>query len=285
MEEQLPTRTPQENAASQPVFVEEESKGITLADIWRMLVKHWKGIGLFTLAGIVAAGVYAFAFKKPVYTSTGTAIVLVRNNTNAGAGENDGYTSTDYTYSMQLANTCAKHVMQSDAVYQDITADVNADGSFGQYKPLGISKLVTAEANSTTSSLTSSPVVTIKASTSNSDFSKFLVDSMLRHGVEYATTDTNYKALFGDNGVKIVNYATEPSDTSMSKITILAIGLAGGLVLGAAYAIIFELADTHVVSSKAIEEETGVKVIGVIPDIEAAYGERKHKKGKRHHAA
>lgn len=285
MEEQLPTRTPQENPSSQPIVVEEEEKGITLADIWRMLVKHWKGIGLFTLAGIVAAAVFAFALKKPVYTSTGTAIVLVRNTATTAGHEDDGYTSTDYTYSMQLANTCAKHVMQSDYVYSKIAEDVNAENKYGEYTAHGISKIVTAEANSTTSSLTSSPVVTVKASTSNVEFSKFLVDSMLRNGVEYATTDENYKSLFGANGVKIVNYATEPTDTSMSKITILAIGFAGGLVLGAAYAIIFELADTHVVSSKAIEEDTGVKVIGVIPDIEAQYGERKLKKGKRHHAA
>ncbi|MBO4541257.1 MAG: hypothetical protein J5736_04700 [Bacilli bacterium] len=285
MEEQLPTRTPQEYGSSQQFVVEEEEKGITLASLWRMIVKHWKGIALFTLAGIIGAAVYAFAFKKPVYTSTGTAIVLVKNSSNPTGNENEGYTSTDYTYSMQLANTCAKHVMQSDAVYTAIAEDVNAEGKYGKYSALSISKIVTAEANSTTSSLTSSPVVTVKASTSNSDFSKFLVDSMLKNGVEYASTDVNYKALFGENGVKIVNYATEATDTSMSKLLIMFIGLAGGLVLGAAYAIIFDLADTHVVSSKSIEDETGVKVIGIIPDISAAYGERKQKKGRRHHAA
>lgn len=91
--------------------------------------------------------------------------------------------------------------------------------------------------------------------------------------------------MFGTNGVKLVNYATTPTDTSMSKFTIVLIGLAAGLVAGVAYSIIFEVADTHVVSSKEIEADTGVKVIGIVPDIEAAYGERKHKKGKRHHAA
>jgi capsular polysaccharide biosynthesis protein len=285
MEEQLPTRTQSENAYSQPVVVEEEEKGISLADIWRMIVKHWKGLGLFTLAGILAAGVYAFAIKKPVWSSTGTAIVLVKNPTSSGT-ETDGFTNAEYNYSLQLATTCAKYVMGSDTVYKAIVEDVKAEGTWGtEFTVNGMKKLVSATASATTSSLTSSPVVTVTASTSNAEFSKFLVDSMLENGIDYASTDDNYKALFGTNGVKLVNYATTPTDTSMSKFTIVLIGLAAGLVAGVAYSIIFEVADTHVVSSKEIEADTGVKVIGIVPDIEAAYGERKHKKGKRHHAA
>jgi capsular polysaccharide biosynthesis protein len=61
------------------------------------------------------------------------------------------------------------------------------------------------------------------------------------------------------------------------------LGLAIGLVVGVAYGIIFELANTHVVSSKEIEQMTGVKVIGNIPDLTPETEERARKGHKGGH--
>lgn len=275
------------SAQPQQRVVVEEEKGLRVSDVFRMIIKHWKGLILFTVAGTAAAAVYGFAFKKPVWTSKSSAIVLVRNDSGSATIDEDGYTQQEYQYSLQLAKTCADAVMNSTYVYKLIIQDVNADGRWGQYNPEAVSamsKLVSAKSDTTTAYTTSTPIVTITSSTNDKDYSMFLANAMLEHGVTYATTDETFKGLFGTNGVKKVSYATVPNDTSMNKWAITAIGAAAGLVVGAAYGIIFEVANTHVVSGRELENDLGVKLIGTIPDIEATYNKSHQRKGKRRHA-
>ena len=67
---------------------------------------------------------------------------------------------------------------------------------------------------------------------------------------------------------------------SVWKISLIA-GLVG-LLGGALYGIIFEMANTHVVSEKELEAITGVKNIGTIPDVSVTHKKMKTDKHRRH---
>lgn len=259
----------------QPTPVEEEEKGISLADLWHMIVKHWKGIVVAFAVCVIAGLVYGFAIKQPEWSSSGTVVVLADAGTSTDEEETStGIDSTNLSLSISLVPN-VRDFMNSYTVRKEVANQINSKHST-EYKPDDISNLVAASAKTYTS-LEKTVYIDVTATTSDAELSQDLVNTMIDVAIEMANSETTgYSKIYADS-IYLDSEASEAEDTSMSKKLILAIAAVAGIVIGALYGIIFELCSNKAGSAKDLEDLTGVKVIGTIPDISA---EKKHKAKK-----
>ena len=261
---------------------EEDKGGVTFSDIWHMIVKHWKGLCVFTAAALAVGLIYGLAFKKPVWESKGAVIVLAKSgDSSSTSSDTTDLTVTNLNFSLSILPTVVD-TMNGDTIINNIVSDVNTSGKFKKtdYEADDIKKLVKAQARTYTS-LEKSLYIDIVADTSSTELSKFLVTSMLDRSMELTNQAEGYTNIF-KNAIQVASNASAPVDSSMSvwKISLIA-GLVG-LLGGALYGIIFEMANTHVVSEKELEAITGVKNIGTIPDVSVTHKKMKTDKHRRH---
>ena len=260
---------------------QEENDGLSLLDIVKMIFKHWIVLVAAIVLGGTAAFIYAKAIKKPVWQATGQMYVIVQASDSASSTSQDGITTTTLNLSVALLPSAVSFI-NSEPVMKTATEKYNADTSHPTYTLISFEKAASAEAANYTSTV-KSIYINISAKSSNKDQSVAMVNALMDATLEKAE-EGDYQDIFG-NKLKVAsrpgktenNEYSGVSDSSMSTVTILLLGLAIGLVVGVAYGIIFELANTHVVSSKEIEQMTGVKVIGNIPDLTPETEERARK--------
>ena len=267
---------------------QEENDGLSLLDIVKMIFKHWIVLVAAIVLGGTAAFIYAKAIKKPVWQATGQMYVIVQPSDSASSTSQDSLTTTTLNLSVALLPSAVSFI-NSEPVMRTATEKYNANSeSLPTYTIISFEKAASAEAANYTSTV-KSIYINISAKSSNKDQSVAMVNALMDATLEKAE-EGDYQDIFG-NKLKVAsrpgktenNEYSGVSDSSMSTVTILLLGLAIGLVVGVAYGIIFELANTHVVSSKEIEQMTGVKVIGNIPDLTPETEERARKGHKGGH--
>ena len=266
---------------------QEENEGLSIMDIVKMIFKHWIVLVAAIVLGGTAAFIYAKAIKKPVWQATGQMYVIVQPSDSASSTSQDSLTTTTLNLSVALLPSAVSFI-NSEPVMKAATEKYNADTSLPTYTIISFEKAASAEAANYTSTV-KSIYINISAKSSNKDQSVAMVNALMDATLEKAE-EGDYQDIFG-NKLKVAsrpgktenNEYSGVSDSSMSTVTILLLGLAIGLVVGVAYGIIFELANTHVVSSKEIEQMTGVKVIGNIPDLTPETEERARKGHKGGH--
>jgi|LAHS01.1.fsa_nt_gb capsular polysaccharide biosynthesis protein len=237
---------------------QDEKTGVTLGDIWHMIVKHWIALVIFFVVGLIGGGVYAFGVEKPVWTSTGTVIVIADSNSQTTTS--DTISTTDFNNSFNYVIT-ARDTINDTPIMTAVMTSINTSKGTS-YTLKEIKKMVSASARTYTS-LEKSLYVDITANTADKDLSQALVDTTITETLSITASDSRYAFL--KNRLALTSSSSTPVDTSFSKAKVLLIAGACGLIAGILYGILFELCSTKVGNVKDIEALTGEKVIGLIP--------------------
>lgn len=245
----------------------QEDNGKTFSDYWHMIIKHWLGVLAIIAVFVIGGVVYAKAIKKPKWQAEGQALVYISSD---GTGT-DSLTQAQTISNSKTLLISTVSFMNSTPVYQAVLQDVvDSKETYTDGYTLSdldkIKKLVSSSPENYTS-VEQSLVIDVYANTSTKEFSVFLVNSVLTHATDIAQTDPTLSKVFKDV-IKVFSTpnVTDCVDSSTKTSTILLAAGLIGLVLGIAYAIIRELNNIYVTSKKELEQMTGYKVIGLIPD-------------------
>jgi len=238
--------------------------GVTFGDIMRMIGKHWIGLIAFIIVSVIGGAIYTFGFEKPVWTSTGSVIILADNNTSSDDTTTDSsLNSTNLNLSLALVPSIVDFMNAGDVI-TDTATTINTKYSTS-YSYDKMNDMVTV-ASRTYTSTEKSLFIDISASSSSKDLSQDIANAVIDNAISLSNdTSKKYYLAFGGR-IVISTTAGTPKNTAISKAKVLLIAFAVGLVLGILYGIIFELCDTRVKNSRDIEFASGIKVIGVIPD-------------------
>ncbi|MFA6862220.1 MAG: hypothetical protein WCR56_07645, partial [Bacilli bacterium] len=212
----------------------EEENGVTFGDVMRMILKHWKEMIIFFLAALICGGIYSFGIQKPVWTSTGSVIILADNNTDST--DSGSLDSNNLNLSLNLIPSIVDF-MNTGEVLTSTLEEVN-ESTKNNFTYDEMDKMVTV-ASRTYTSTQKSLFIDINVSTDNKDLSKTIVNSVINNSIEISNdTSKSYHLAFGKR-IVISTTANTPVNTAMSKVKILLIAALIGLVVGVLYGIIF----------------------------------------------
>lgn len=264
------------------VYVQEEKDGITLGQIWHMLMKHWIALVICALIGLACGVGYAKLIKTPKYQSSVQLMV---------SDESDEVMTTSSNLSLAVQKTSiAATYMTTDEVLEkvgfkltELKYDVYAKDANGQtttnYDYTAIKKLYSVTIPSITNGSTS-VFINVTTTCKTEQMAIDLANIVSESTIELVNTQgtIGYKNL--RNCLTSLGRATTASDTSTSTFVISLVGILIGLVVGAAYGIIREMCNTKVTSKGDLEELTGCKVIGMIPKYDTYPSISEYKGGK-----
>ncbi len=238
----------------------EEEKGITLSQIWHMIIKHWVAIVILALIGLAVGVVYARAVKKPKFKAESQVMVLTSDSTLTQAQK--------ISLSESLVRICYGYMSGPEVSEAALEYLVNNNKKFVNkngkaiYDSVDFSKMYTVSMQFSTTNV---PTIFIKvsATTSNKEMSIAIANAVVTVTAELCNTDGQVSSYLKDC---VVPTETDiAKDSSTSNLIIAAVGVLGGVVLGVAYAIVRELLNNRVGSKMELEQMTGFKVIGMIP--------------------
>ncbi len=257
---------------SSPRYEEvEEQQGITLAQIWHMIVKHWVALVILVFVGLIGGVLYSKVIKSPKYQASVQLMVVSHESASSSTTENInaaitktkiayGYITTD-----EVATAVAKKLNEKEGnnfYIKDGNGKYTSTLDLTSVKKLYSVSIPTVTTNSTSVFL--SITSTCKTEALAIDVVNYVASSTIELSNQEGSQIYDY---LKDSLVTLgsANYAT---DSSTSTLVIGLIGVLIGAVVGAAYAIIRELTNTHVSSKADLETVTGYKVIGMIPKYE-----------------
>lgn len=249
----------------------EEQQGITLAQIWHMIVKHWVALVIFVFVGLIGGVLYSKVIKSPKYQASVQLMVVSHESASSSTTENInaaitktriayGYITTD-----EVATAVAKKLNEKEGNNFYIKDD---NGKYTDTLDItSVKKLYSVSIPTVTTNNTSvflSITSTCKTEALAIDVANYVASSTIELSNQEGSQIYDY---LKDSLVTLgsANYAT---DSSTSTLVIGLIGVLIGAVVGAAYAIIRELTNTHVSSKADLETVAGYKVIGMIPKYE-----------------
>ncbi len=257
---------------SSPRYEEaEEQQGITLAQIWHMIVKHWVVLVILVFVGLIGGVLYSKVIKSPKYQASVQLMVVSHESASSSTTENInaaitktkiayGYITTD-----EVATAVAKKLNEKEGnnfYIKDDNGKYTSTLDLTSVKKLYSVSIPTVTTNSTSVFLNITS--TCKTEALAIDVVNYVASSTIELSNQEGSQIYDY---LKDSLVTLgsANYAT---DSSTSTLVIGLIGVLIGAVVGAAYAIIRELTNTHVSSKADLETVTGYKVIGMIPKYE-----------------
>jgi capsular polysaccharide biosynthesis protein len=248
--------------------VEEEKEGISLGQVWHMIVKHWVALVIMVLVGLACGFGYSKFIKTPKYQAN---VQLMTVN---GEASESSSTSSNISLAIQKT-TIAYGYATTDEVVKSVGKKMaekdydiylkDADGKkTEEYDLTAIKKLYSVSIPTVTGSSTSiflSITSTCKTEAMAIDVANFVSSSIV--SLSNDSSSTVYSML--KNSLVSMGTANSAKDTSTSTFIIALVGMLAGAVIGAAYGIIRELCNTKVSSKADLETLTGFKVIGMIP--------------------
>ena len=263
----LKSNEPINNPQFQP---EEEEKGITLSQIWRMIVKHWVALIICILVGFAGGFGYAKFVKKPSYQSS-VQMMIVNSGSTTTTAENEislairktqiayGYLTTD-----EVATSVGKKLGEKkyDIYLKDDNGNATENIDVSAVKKLYSVSIPTVVSNTT------SIYLTITSNCNNKNMAIDVVNYVATSAIELVNSTSSSVYGYLNNSLTCIGTANSAKDTSTSTAVLSIIGAVIGLVVGAAYGIIRELTNTHVSSKQELETLSGYKVIGMIPKAE-----------------
>lgn len=263
------------------VYEEESEKSITLSQIWHMIKKRWVAVILCGLIGFGAGFGYSKLLKTPKYQSSVQLMVTTPSDETSTTATNINLAiqKTAIAYNYFKTDTVAEKVAEkmAKANYDVALKDDNDKTIEGQYditKVKGYYTITIPTVVSNSTSIFLTVTSTCKSKQMAIDVANFVAES----GRDLANTKGQIGYAELANSLQIINKAYQAKDTSTSTAVISLIGLAAGIVIGLAYAIIRNLADTKVTSKAELESIAGYKVIGMIPLCEDEEGENENAK-------
>lgn len=243
------------NNHEQDEYNEQEERSISFSQIWRMIKKHWVALIIFTVAGLAGGAVYGFFIKEAQYEST--ARIIVKNNEADSTEFYDSFNiarqkaqiACDYMTTLEVMEATCKAVAPEHSSY-DITDTEKKDKTIEklakQYS-VGVSSLF----------------VNVTVTTKEKQLSIDLANAFVEVTYDLCNSTAAVSSVLKDQFT--ISKTSVSIDKSTSNAIIIVVGGVIGLVVGCAYAIIRELADPRVRSKYDLEQLTGVKVLGMIP--------------------
>lgn len=252
---------------------DDENQGIKLSQIWHMIIKHWVALVICLLVGFAGGFAYSKLIKTPKFQAT-TQLMIVNTDTATTTSSNQnisealqktqiayGYLTSDEVVhavydELKAKNTDNRYKM--DFVIKDnTTGEEKAD--YESVKKLYSVTIPTVVSNST------SIFINITSTAKNETLAVDVANFVPKIAIDLVNNDKSLGYTYLKNSLASLGSVDSAKDTSTSTIMLALIGTLIGLVVGAAYGIIRELANTHVSSKAELEQLTGFKVIGMIP--------------------
>ena len=247
--------------------VEEEKEGISLGQVWHMIVKHWVALVIMVLVGLACGFGYSKFIKTPKYQAE-VQIMTVSGDTTESSTSSSNIslaiqkTSIAYSYSTtdEVVKSVGKKMAEKD--YDIYLKDTDGKKT-EEYDFTAIKKLysVSIPTNNGSSSNVLKVTSTCKTEAMAIDVANFVSSSIIT--LSNDSSSIVYSML--NNSLHSMGTANSAKDTSTSTFIIALVGMLAGAVIGAAYGIIRELCNTKVGSKADLETLTGFKVIGMIP--------------------
>lgn len=222
---------------------QNSSRGITLADIFRVIKKNWILIAVITAVVLIAGMIYTFAIVKPTYSSTSSVVVVVPTDKTKEVGA-DG-NSVDVTSSRNITYTIVDTVKKT-SILESVAAKHNL--TYAQLR-----NMVSASTNN------NSFLINITVTSTNKELTRDLANEIAEKLISEAseTTTDNTTALFYAKGyIAQVDKAQIGAYASPNKTLYIIVSILGGLVLALVVVFIKEFASTKFV---ALDE---VKTLG-----------------------
>ena len=236
-------------------------------DLLQMVKLLWQNV-LWILLGGIILGVAVFfgvhLLVTPTYQAKFTAYINNRTQTD----NLTSLTSSDLTAARSLATTYAQ-IITSSSVLELAGEESGTNLTYGQLK-----SMVKA------STVPNTEILQVTVETTDPQLAKTLADSIA------AVAPIQVSTIVEGSSMRLIDRAQLPTSIYQPNYTKnAAIGFLLGMLLVAAFLIVKELLDDRVKSEQELENSTGIKVIGAIPDIVAAashkssygysYGQRK----------
>lgn len=286
---------PQVSKSGNNNYIEEmddEERGITLGQIWHMIIKRWVAVVICMLIGLAVGVVYARAIKKPVYKATRTLAVIAPKDDDTSASNNVNNSlyfariAVGYIKYPEVEEQACKILVDKTEDYKEMFSSVDDKGDT-VYNTVVLDDFFTASLETYVSgnSTATSIFIDVTASSSDKQLSTDVVNAVVQALQDVSNTAGSALNSLLDHTIFPGTEARvdDAKDSSTSNVVIGAVGVIGGAVLGIAYAIIRELADTKIGSKSELEHLTGYKVIGMIPKYET-YAEEQEGEGGEENA-
>ena len=234
-----------------------EEPGLSLLDIWNILIKNLIIIIACTFFGGACGGVYGYVIKDPTYVSNASVMIQVKIENDTNVDVNNGI-----VVGLRITQTVAE-LMQSNLVCKLTAAEVYGDENYYSRIKSGLS--ITATSNSL--------MLPISYVSTDRENVKKVLDSVINNTIALANDDNNNFVALKDK-IAVVDTASAPKYNSPNKMLLLIIGVVLGGVLGVVIAFIKELLNDKIADQNMIEDKLGIKCIGVITDIHSQGGKK-----------
>lgn len=251
----------------------DDNEGRTFSQYWHMVTKHWVAVVICLLIGLAGGVVYGRVIKKPKYTATSQLVIGYLNYEGDSPSEylntsrQQASVANTYVMSNLVLESACEKLSPNYSEFAPTTVTTAEGTTEAQYPIDKLKEHVSSSLPKYSDANTSTSVLvnitgTAKTGKEAIDIANAMADSMFGE----ANDKENQQIYHALHDSITIQYTNEAKDTSTSNVTIALIGLLIGLVVGVLYAIIRELTDTHVLSKHELEQITGYKVIGMIPD-------------------
>lgn len=235
-----------------PEMTEDNLNGISLLELFQMLLRHAKLIVILAILGAIISYIVTSFFITPMYASE---IKLYVNN--AKASQAEVITSADIAASKSLVDTYIA-IMQSNTVIEEVIRSTGLPYTQGQIK----SMMEAAAVNKT-------EIFYVKIV--NED-----PKEAMRIANAFSSVATKKISEYVEgSSVKIIDKATEAKNPFSPRRSVnVAIGFLAGVIAAVTAAFVMEMTDTRVTSEEQLarikgELAGGYPVIGRIPDLSA----------------
>ena len=230
-------------------------------DLKELLNIFWERkfeILIFTLIFIIVGAVYSYTLVEPKYTSYTTVLLTqVSDNKN---DDNTKITQTDLTLNSNLVPTYSE-LIKSNAVIRTVIDSLNID----ELKESDLKNNVSVTAISNTE------MIKIAVTNVNPNYASLIANKIAEVFSE------KIEDIYKINNVYVVDRAEVSSmPSNVNHVRDIVIFALVGIVVGAIYALIINMADNAIKTEEDIEKVTGLMTLASIPDYdtEAKGGKR-----------
>jgi capsular polysaccharide biosynthesis protein len=226
----------------------QEEKGLSIIELFNLLLKNWLLIGISTVLIAAIAGVYAFVIATPMYESKSDIIVQVESSSELGY---------DYTTALRLVPSIAEF-MKKDIVLDDViqTLGLETTMSTSQLR----SGLTVTSSNTTF-------FVYVSYVSDDPELSKLVADQIVASARKIANENETFSS-FENKISDPTTVAKLGVQTSPNKPLLLIIGVLLGGILGVGIVLVMELTNNTYRTKEELEADFDLQVLGVIPRFE-----------------
>ncbi|MGP6140231.1 YveK family protein [Jeotgalibaca sp. A127] len=218
--------------------MEEE---ISLSEFFAILKQHLSKIILWSLAGLILAGIYTFYFVTPQYESTSKIVVNQTQNTG------QAITNTDIQTNLNLINTY-QSIIREPIILEDVIEIANSDLTVDQLRNK----------------------ITVQTQNNSLVFGVTVSDASPYEAAILANaTALSFEEKIGDilevESVTILSQATPDLRSVSPNVSLnMMLGLIIGLILGIGFSFLSAFMDNTIKGSQFINEHIGWTDLGAI---------------------